>query len=171
MRQWVVRSYPDERAQYRAFLYDDSTVLAAYKLGNLSDGEGAKPYYPVGLPNQCMSRDIESAVINFVTLLRGHAEERQANGGFRIRAGLVGSSGEPIYIRTSESMTNYLLPEAYAEPISVFQPVTVELDPLAAPLEMLPQVNDLARDLINPGGVQYLKIMAEPKDHEQDATP
>ena len=118
-----------------------------------------------------MSRDIESAVINFVTLLRGHAEERQANGGFRIRAGLVGSSGEPIYIRTSESMTNYLLPEAYAEPISVFQPVTVELDPLAAPLEMLPQVNDLARDLINQGGVQYLKIMAEPKDHEQDATP
>lgn len=171
MRQWVVRSYPDERAQYRAFLYDDSTVLAAYRLGNLSDGEGAKHYYPVGLPNQCMSRDIESAVINFVTLLRGHAEERQANGGFRIRAGLIGSSGEPIYIRTSEGMTNYLLPEECAEPISVFQSVTVELDPLAAPLEMLPQVNDLARDLINQGGVQYLKIMAEPEDYEQDETP
>lgn len=171
MRQWIVRSYPDERAQYRTYLYDDSTVLAAYRLGNLSDGEGAKPYYPVGLPNHCMSRDVESAVISFITLLRGHAEERQANGGFRIRAGLVGASDEPICIRTTEGRTNLLLSEEYAEPISMFQPVTVEFDPLAAPLEMLPHVNDLARDLINQGGVQFLKIMAEPKDHEQELAP
>lgn len=169
MRQWVVRSYPNERAQYRAFLYDDSTVLAAYRLGNLSDGEEAKPFYPVGLPNQCMSRDIESAVINFVTLLRGHAEERQANGGFRIRAGLVGSSGEPIYIRTSEGITNYLLSEENAEPITAFQPVTIKLDPLTAPLEMLHQVNVLARDLINQGGVKDLNIIADPKEHEQES--
>ncbi|CRH93762.1 Uncharacterised protein [Chlamydia trachomatis] len=53
----------------------------------------------------------------------------------------------------------------------MFQPVTVEFDPLAAPLEMLPHVNDLARDLINQGGVQFLKIMAEPKDHEQELAP
>lgn len=168
MRQWIVRSYPDERAQYRTYLYDDSTVLAAYRIGNLSDGEGAKPYYPVGLPNHCMSQDVESAVISFVTLLRGHAEERQANGGFRIRAGLVGASDEPIYIRTTEGRTNFLLSEEYAEPISMFQPVSVEFDPLAAPLDMLPHVNDLARDLINQGGVQFMKIMAEPKDHEQE---
>ena len=44
-----------------------------------------------------------------------------------------------------------------------FQPVTAELDPLAAPPDMLPQVNDLARDLINQGGVQYLTIMAKTK--------
>lgn len=172
MRQWVVHSHPDERAQYRAFLYDDSTVLAAYRLGNLSDSEEAKPFYPVGLPNQCMSRDIESAVINFVTLLRGHAEERHANGGFRIRAGLVGSSGEPIYIRTSEGVTNFLLSEEYAEPITAFQPVTVDLvDPLSPLQEMLPWVNGLARDLINQGGVKDLKIIADPKEYEQDATP
>lgn len=171
MRQWVVRSYPNERAQYRVFLYDDSTVLAAYQLGNLTDRDSARHYYPVGLPNHCMSQDIEAAIISFVTTLRGHAEERQANGGFRIRAALIGATNEPIYIRTTEAGINFLLSEEHAEPISAFQPVTIELDPLAPPMEILPQVNDLARDLINQGGVQYLKIMAEPKDYEQESAP
>lgn len=167
MRQWVVRSESAERAKCRIFLYDDSTVLAAYQLGNLTDENRAKPYYPVGLSNHCMSRDIESAVINFVTLLRGHAEERNANGGFRIRTGIIGVTDEPICIRTTEEGNGYLLAEEYTEPISVFQPVTIELDPLVPSLEMLPQVNDLARDLINQGGVKDLKIIADPKECEQ----
>lgn len=169
MRQWIVRNYSNERSKYRVFLYDDSTVLAAYQLGNLADGDQAKRFYPVGSPNHCRSLDIESAVISFVTVLRGHAKERQANGGFRIRAGLIGATDEPIYIRTTESVTNHLLPEECVEPISVFQPVTLELDPLASPLEMLPQVNDLARDLINQGGVKDLKIIADPKEYEQES--
>ena len=169
MRQWVVRSDSDDRAKHRLFLYDDSTVLAAYQLGNLADGNEAMPYYPVGLSNHCMSRDIESAVINFVTLLRGHAEERNANGGFRIRTGIIGVADEPICIRTAEESSGYLLPEEYVEPISVFQPVTIELDPLVPCLEMLPQVNDLARDLINQGGVKDLKIIVDPKDCEQES--
>lgn len=164
MRQWVVRSDSADRAKHRIFLYDDSTVLAAYQLGKLTDRDEAKPFYPVGLSNHCMSRDIESAVINFITVLRGHAEERHANGGFRIRTGLIGAAGEPIYIRTTEGGNGYLLPEEYTEPISVFQPVTIELDPLIPSLEMLPQVNDLARDLINQGGVKELKIIADPKE-------
>ena len=49
----------------------------------------------------------------------------------------------------------------------MFQPVTIELDPLVPSLEMLPQVNDLARDLINQGGVKDLKIIADPKECEQ----
>lgn len=167
MRQWVVRSDAADRVKHRIFLYDDSTVLAAYQLGNLTDENEAKPYYPVGLSNHCMSRDIESAVINFVTLLRGHAEERNANGGFRIRTGIIGVTDEPICIRTTEEGNGYLLAEEYTEPISVFQPVTIELDPLVPSLEMLPQVNDLARDLINQGGVKDLKIIADPKECEQ----
>lgn len=169
MRHWVVRSDPEERVKSQIFLYDDSTVLAAYQLGKLTDRDEAKPSYPVGLPNHCMSRHVESAVINFITVLRGHAEERHANGGFRIRAGLIGAADDPIYIRTTEERSYFLLPEKSAVPISVFEPVTIELDPLSPPLEMLPQVNDLARDLINQGGVKDLKIIADPKEYEQES--
>lgn len=169
MRQWVVRSDPEERVKCQIFLYDDSTVLAAYQLGNLTDRDEAKPSYPVGLPNHCMSQHVESAVINFITVLRGHAEERHANGGFRIRTGLIGAADKPIYIRTTEERSHFLVSEKSAVPISVFEPVTIELDPLSPPLEMLPQVNDLARDLINQGGVKDLKIIADPKEYEQES--
>ena len=39
-----------------------------------------------------------------------------------------------------------------------------ELDPLAEIDEILPIINDLARDLINQSGLQYLQLMAEPND-------
>lgn len=171
LRQWIVREYDSTRFPSRRFLSDDGTVASSYRLGIASERSEQSHYFPLGQPNHCMSAHVESAVIDFVSLLRTYAAQRQVNGGYRIRAGLVGASGEPIYIRTTEGGTNFLLPEEYAEPISMFQPVTVEFDPLAAPLEMLPHVNDLARDLINQGGVQFLKIMAEPKDHEQELAP
>lgn len=167
MRQWIIRSYPNEREQFRKFLQDDATVLAAYRLGNLTDRETDKQYYPVGLSNHCMSTDVEAAVIDFMTVLRGHAGERQANGGYRIRAGLVGVSGQPIYIRTTERGISLLRSEECTEPIMRFQPVTVELDPLVPPQDVLSQVNDLVRDLINQGGVQCLNVMAEPSGHQQ----
>lgn len=154
MRQWIIRSYPTDRYQFRKCLQDDATVTTAYRLGNLIDQEEYKPYYPVGFPNHCRSKDIETAVIDFMTTLQGHAEERQVNGGYRIRAGLIGVENLPIIIRGTGGNQNLLLPEEFAEPIMRFQPVTAELDPLAAPPDMLPQVNDLARDLINQGGVQ-----------------
>lgn len=164
MRQWVMRNRSSSSHGFRKFLYDDGTVLGAYQLGSLVSGEGANSYYPVGLSNHCMSIHVEIAVIDFITALRKYAEERTANGGFRIRAGLVGMSNEPIYIRTTEGMTNLLLDVEYVEPIVRFQPVTTEVDPLSSPAEMLPTVNDLARDLINQGGVQYLQVIADPND-------
>ena len=45
-----------------------------------------------------------------------------------------------------------------------FQPITTELDPLEEIDEILPIINDLARDLINQSGLQNLRVMAEPND-------
>ena len=42
------------------------------------------------------------------------------------------------------------------EPIMRFQPITIELDPLVEIKELLPVINDLARDLVSQGGVEYL---------------
>lgn len=164
LRQWVIRSRRDDRYAFRKYLHDNATVLACYRLGALIDREEARLYYPVGLPNHCRASDIESALIDFITALRAHAASRQSNAGFRVRVGLVGNPSEPIYIRTTESNMNYLLAAEYAEPIHRFQLVSTELDPLAPIETVMPVANDLARDVINQGGVKFLKVMAEPRD-------
>ena len=164
LRQWVVRNVAGTSASYRKFLYDDATVLGAYQLGLLSEIDMHSAYYPVGRVNHCMSEHVENAVIDFVTLLRNHSRERQANSGFRIRAGLVGMPDEPIYIRTTEGATNLLLDEKYMMPIFRFQPVTTDLTPLTDLRDLLPAVYDLTQDLVNQGGVQRLKVIAEPED-------
>ena len=82
----------------------------------------------------------------------------------RIGPPVVGKPGKPIFIRTTESRSNYLLAVDYAEPIHRFQPVSTELDPLSPLADILPVMNDLARDVINQGGVKFLKVMAEPND-------
>lgn len=167
MRQWSLRSEENDPSAFRKSVHDDGTVLAAYRLGALSDREEARPYYPVGQPNHCMAADVESALIDFTSTLRSHAKERQAHAGFRVRVVLVGNNAEPIHVRTNEGMTNLLLDAEYGEPIHHFQPVTTDLDPLGSLEILLPAVNDLARDVINQGGVKHLKVMAEPTDEIQ----
>ena len=111
-----------------------------------------------------MASYIESALIDYIALLRAHALSRHSNAGFRVRVGLVGNPSEPIYIRTTESNTTYLLSAEYAEPIHCFQMVSTDLDPLAPVETVMPVANDFARDVINHGGVKFLKVMAEPGD-------
>lgn len=81
-----------------------------------------------------------------------------------MRVGLVGNETEPIFVRTTEGSTNLLLGADYSEPIYHFHPVTADLDPLESIEALLPVVNDLALDVINQGGVKYLKVLAEPED-------
>lgn len=163
LRQWVIRNYQGARGRFRKCLHDDATVVGAYQLGLLIADESWIDRYPVGLTNHCRSIEIEASVIDFITLLRGHAKERQAHGGFSIRAGLVGVQNKPIYIRGLH-WANRLLDTEYVEPIMRFQPITTELDPLVEIDEILSIINDLARDLINQSGLQNLRVMAEPND-------
>lgn len=168
LRQWRIRSVDSSLFAYRKFLSDDGTVACVYKLGELydKDREDVKPYFPVGKPNHCLSIHIETAIVNFISLLRSYATERHINGGYRIRVGLMGNPKDPIVIRTICGEQNYLSDIESAEPIDSFQPLTVELDPLAPIAEILPIVNELATDIINQGGVRYLKIVANPDNFE-----
>lgn len=168
MRKWLLRSEENDRWAFRKSVHDDGTVLASYRLGALTDREEAATYYPVGQPNHCMAADIESGLIDFISVLRAHAKERQSNAGYRLRVGLIGRESEPIFVRTNEGGTNYLLDADYSEPIHHFQPVTTDLDPLESIEVLLPGVNDLARDVINQGGIKHLKVMTEPDDPVTD---
>lgn len=155
LHQWIIRASKGVHWKFRKFFCDDATVLGAYQLGLLVTDEDRSDQYPVGLTNHCRAVDIETALIDHVTLLRTHAKERQAHGGFRMRAGLVGIDGEPIYIRVIDDWTGRLLDADNMEPIVRFQPITLELDPLSNIDELLPIINELARDLISQGGVEY----------------
>lgn len=166
LRQWVLRNNRSSWGKCRHCLYDDATVLASYRV-TLQGGLYSATRDPdEDLRNHCLSDDIETAVIDFLTLLRSHAQERKAYGGFRIRAGLVGDSESPIFIRATENWGNRPLNVEYSEPISRFQSITTEFDPLADTDELLPIINDLALDIINQGGVQYLQVMAEPNERQ-----
>lgn len=163
MRQWVVRSYAlvPEDAKYRKYLHDDGTLLGAYQLGGVYNKPSASNQYPVGKPNHCRSRDIESALIDFFSLLREHAKERRASGGFHIRVGLVGNANSPILVRTFDGFRRALTEESYSEPIKRFQPVSTFIDPLAPIEDVLPPLRTLALDIVNQGGIQNLQVIAE----------
>lgn len=164
LRQWVLRNNRSSWGKFRHCLYDDATVLASYRVTLEGSLYSVKTAINEDLRNHCLSEDIEAAIIDFLTLLRSHAQERKAFGGFRIRAGLVGYSQLPIYIRATENYGNRPLDVEYSEPIVRFQPITTEFDPLADADELVPIINDLALDIINQGGVQYLQVMAEPNE-------
>lgn len=161
MRQWVIRNLPKTTAgKYRKYLHDDGTLLGAYQLGGVYDEPAPSDQYPVGKPNHCRSRDIESALIDFFSLLREHAQERRVSGGFRIRAGLVGDANSPILVRTFDGFMQVLTDESYSEPIKRFQPVSTFVDPLAPIEDVLPPLRTLALDIVNQGGIQNLQVIA-----------
>ena len=168
LRQWVLRNNRSSRGKFRHCLYDDATVLTSYRVTLQESWYHVTTAIDEDLTNHCLSDDIEAAVIDFLTLLRSHAQERKAFGGFRIRAGLVGHSQLPICIRATENYGNRPLDVEYSEPIVRFQPITTEFDPLADTDELVPIINDLALDIINQGGVQYLQVMAEPNERQSE---
>ena len=161
MRRWVIRNLPQTTAgKYRKYLHDDGTLLGAYQLGGVYNESAPSRQYPVGKPNHCRSKDIESALIDFFSLLREHAKERRVSGGFHIRVGLVGDASSPILVRTFEGLINILMDEKYSEPINRFQPVSTFIDPLAPIEDILPPLRTLALDIVNQGGIQNLQVIA-----------
>ena len=107
-----------------------------------------------------MSTDIEKALIDFFSLLREHAQERDVYGGFRIRVGLIGRSGEPIVFRRMYEGISLLAEETDSEPIKRFQPVSTFIDPLAPIEDVLPPLRTLSLDIVNQGGIQNLQVIA-----------
>ena len=161
MRRWVIRNLPQTTAgKYRKYLHDDGTLVGAYQLGGVYNKQSASNQYPVGKPNHCRSKDIESALIDFFSLLRDHAQERRVSGGFHIRVGLVGDANSPILVRTFDGFMQVLTDESYSEPIKRFQPASTFIDPLAPIEDILPPLRTLALDIVNQGGIQNLQVIA-----------
>lgn len=161
LRGWVMRGTHLPNVYAKA-VHEDGTVLAAHRLGNLDPEATESAFYPVGRPNDSMSITVEEALVDGMALVRNCAASLSVQGGYRIRVGLVGDPGDPLYLRTTENRSNYLLNISNAVPIDAFQPVTIDIDPLESVEAFLPVLQDVALDLINQGGVQHLQAIIGP---------
>lgn len=159
LRSWVLRDRG--KRPRRVTLHTDGTFTAIQRLGGWDVGEQGAPYYPTE-PNHCLSRDVESSVADNFALTRALAEHLDVQGGYTARVGLVGRPDEPLYIRTTEARSNYLLGAEHQEPITTFRNLTVGFDPLSSDQDMHQTVWETCLDIVNQGGVRYLKAIRDP---------
>lgn len=156
-RRWLIRTDVNSKVQYRKYFCDNGSMLASYQLGYIRKGN--ELFYDESKKNHCLSKHIEFVIADFMSLLRSYSQEHKVYGAYRIRAGLVGSSDDPITIRTMSNF-NQVLEESYSEPIKRFQPVSTFIDPLAPIEDILPPLCTLALDIVNQGGIQNLQVIA-----------
>lgn len=161
MRQWVLRNSAQAAAKYRKHLHDDGTLTGGYCLKRVRGIQSTSEKYLAGEINHCNSIDVEKALIDFFSLLRAHAQERNVPGGFRIRVGLIGYPGEPIIIKGWHGNSSLPINVTEPEPIKRFQPVSTFIDPLVPIEDVLPPLRTLALDIVNQGNIQKLWIIAD----------
>lgn len=159
-RKWIIRNKSIESTAYNKNLHDDGSLVCSYQFMLDSETREDDLYYPVGASTHCRSIDIEEALIDFISLLRAHAQERQTYGGFYIRVALVGSAENPIIIRAMRADGFTIGSEKNVEPIKRFQPVSTFIDPLEPIEDILPPLRTLALDIVNQGGIQNLQVIA-----------
>ena len=156
-RRWLIRTNVNSKVQYRKYFCDNGSMLASYQLGYIRRGD--EIFHDESKKNHCLSKHVEFVIADFMSLLRSYIQGHKVYGTYRIRVGLVGSSGAPITIRTMSNF-NEVLEESYSEPIKRFQPVSTFIDPLAPIEDILPPLRALALDIVNQGGIQNLQIIA-----------
>lgn len=155
LRSWVLRGRG--KPPYKITMHEDGTVTAIHRLGGWDVGAQGSTYYPAEEPNHCRSRDVETTMADDFALLGALAVHLNVQGGYTVRAGLAGRAQEPIYVRTTEGRSNYLLGEEHQEPINAFRPLSARFDPLLSDENMLQTVREMCLDTVNQGGVRYLK--------------
>ena len=140
-------------------VHEDGKVTASRPLGYPDYDQPQAPYRPMGEPNHCMSAMVEESLAETVDLIRRVAQQLEVHGGYTLRVGLASKSTDPIYIRTTEGGTNFMLSLDSATAIHDFQAITEDFDPLEAVDDLLPFVRNVCLDLINQGGVRFLKVL------------
>lgn len=169
LRSWLIRAGGVHQSKH--FLYDDGSVAYCRHI-EMPEEKKLAPGTKAGLlKNQCRQKEVETCVIDFVSLLHWYAKIRCFEGGYRIRIGLVTGSTEPIYIRVMEpdpNPTGLVCPIEASDPIFWFENLTLEFDPLASSDELQVSTFELATDILNQAGIsRTCAIQAPLKDPGQ----
>lgn len=154
LRRWRARfGRSGQSTRWReaqAEIADDGTVLLVSAMGAGRGGVTTEfDRHEVG------SDRVEAFVADFVALAHQTAVALGTNP-YEVRVDFAGEPTEPIILRIPDDPTGHYLDPEFSIPIQRFVAVEAVIDALAQPAGLLEQVRDLATDVVNQGGAQYL---------------
>ena len=164
LRRWVIRT--SEIHQSRHFLHDDRSIAYCRHIDMPEGKRHVAGNQPKLVKNHCRAWEIETCVIDFITLLRGYAQKQHVEGGYQIQIGLVTDGKETIHIHAMDPSTlGAVLPENASEAIFWFEDLTLEFDPLVAVDSLSHFVFEFATDILNQAGIQSTNVIPAPAAH------
>ncbi|MCZ9635002.1 ATP-binding protein [Rhodococcus sp. BH5] len=157
LRRWIVRSavhggsikWPGTRAS----IHHNGAVTLTSAIG------GHKIAKETLGPDHIDSADLESAVANFMALIRA-ANLGLGTNEYDVQVGIEWSGSTPLVVQTVDS-TSKSIPNALSLP--QYTPVTATIRAGADNADYHQQVRTLAEDCINQGGITELRLIYDAK--------
>lgn len=163
-RRWVIRTSGIH--QSRHFLHDDRSIAYCRHIDMPEEKRHIAGSLPKLVENHCRAREIETCVIDFITLLRGYAQNQHVEGGYQIQIGLVSRIKETIHIRAMDPSIEWAVrPEEASEAIFWFEDLTSEFDPLVSADNLSAFAFEFATDILNQAGIQSTNVIPAPAVH------
>lgn len=163
LRRWVARfGRYGEATRWReaqAQILDGGTITLISAMGQ--GRAGADIMFG---PSEVGSDRVETFIADFMAMLRLTAIELGLSG-YEILIDFRGPSEGPVTLRIPDRhLRGYYLDPEYSSPIHHFVPVEALVDAAMSPKLFLDQLREIALDVVNQGGVQYLhSIEAAPE--------
>jgi hypothetical protein len=160
LRRWLARfGRASESTMWReawAEVLDDGGVVIGSAMG--AGRAGANTTME---PHEVPSDRAETFVADFMALLLAAAETSGA-GHYDVQIEIRWDGTDPTVMRIPDShLGGYYLDEEHSVPIRRFVPVRAVVDTSASEEAFLDQLRELALDVVNQGGVQYLHSIKE----------
>lgn len=162
LRQWVAPCKAQNNGQpawdeaWFSVHNDGAVTLACAVGGHRGDTGELLPGHEV------QSRGIEAAIGDFMAVVRAAAEFSQ-NGEYEFRVGIkFAGTEEPLRIITTDG-SGWLYRDV-STPLHRFSPVELTFDARAEHRAFYQTVHELAKDLVNQGGVSNLQLMHTPEN-------
>lgn len=161
LRRWVAR-FGREGAATRwrdaqAQILDNGTVTLVAAMGGGRGGATTE----FG-PSEVGSDRVETFIANFMALV-GETAKELGLPAYEVRIEFGPHPDGPIVLRIPDRhLSGHYLDEEYSAPIHHFAPIEATIDAAASAESVLDQLRELALDVVNQGGVQYLHSIEAP---------
>jgi hypothetical protein len=161
LRRWIARfARPGDSTRWReaqAELCDDGTIILASAMG--AGRAGANTMMDA---NEIPSDRAETFVSDFFALLWCSSRVTGASV-FDVQVDVVWGGPEPVVLRIPDShLGGYYLDEEHSVPVHSLVPVRAVVDTSPAEAAYVDHLRELALDVVNQGGVQYVHSITDP---------
>jgi hypothetical protein len=160
LRRWLARfSRTSESAMWReawAEVLDDGGVVLASAMG--AGRAGANTMME---PHEVPSDRVETFVADFMALLWA-TSQASGPGHYDVQIEVRWDGPDPVIMRIPDThLGGYYLDEEHSVPIRRFVPVRTVVDTSASEEAFVDHLREVALDVVNQGGVQYLHSILE----------